>query len=160
MLMTYLLVFLGVTASLFPLLVQPFSLGVFLLVVACVMSFVIGGLFSSWVGMFMFLIYVGGLLVMFVFVLSFLTNLSFSFIWFVLSFLVSGLVSAFFLSNSIGLKSVSLGSFSKEMGLSLFLLEPISSSMFIGLVALLFVIMVAVVKLCCYPGVSVRGYYA
>nr|YP_003434438.1 NADH dehydrogenase subunit 6 [Chaetoderma nitidulum]ABM69282.1 NADH dehydrogenase subunit 6 [Chaetoderma nitidulum] len=140
---------------LYPFLSQPFSLGVILFFVTMLMKILFSELISSWVGMLLFLIYVGGVLVMFVFVISFLPNISFPFMSFFFCF--SGVVSGMFLMGE-DMKSELILSGFESFKFSFFFLEGVSVSLYMGLIMVLFMILVAVSVLCFSQKNSMRGY--
>nr|YP_009489707.1 NADH dehydrogenase subunit 6 [Falcidens halanychi]AWH02143.1 NADH dehydrogenase subunit 6 [Falcidens halanychi] len=157
MMFSCILVLLVLMGSFFPLLSQPFSLGVMLFSVASLLSLLFSGVLSSWVGMILFLIYVGGMLVMFIFVISFLPNISFPFVSFFISFIM-----AVFLSLLIGgfnfYSWFVLKSEVETLYLSNFFLDSANLSVYLGLVSILFVILVGVATLCFSQKNTMRGY--
>nr|YP_010627084.1 NADH dehydrogenase subunit 6 [Tremoctopus violaceus]ATR85799.1 NADH dehydrogenase subunit 6 [Tremoctopus violaceus]WBK26775.1 NADH dehydrogenase subunit 6 [Tremoctopus violaceus] len=138
-------------------LIQPLSLGFVILLLSFFMSVMISFFVYSWYGFVLFLVYVGGLLVMFMYIISLIPNLI---------FLSKGLVGYFLVSTSIfmltmslfiynyldfyclsedmlGVKSLSMGMSSMLMGYYNFFLY-----IFMGLVLLL--VLISVIKICYY----------
>ncbi|CAJ1129313.1 Hypothetical predicted protein (mitochondrion) [Octopus vulgaris] len=63
--------------SLLIILIQPLSLGFMIMLVSIFMSILISFFIYSWYGYMLFLVYVGGLLVMFMYIISLIPNLIF-----------------------------------------------------------------------------------
>nr|YP_009489694.1 NADH dehydrogenase subunit 6 [Falcidens acutargatus]AWH02126.1 NADH dehydrogenase subunit 6 [Falcidens acutargatus] len=144
---------LAVLVLLFPLMLHPLSMGVMLMLAATTLSLLMGSLFSGWVGMVMFLIYVGGLLVMFVFVITFLSSATLTSISF-----LGGFISMIYLSLFIPDGStLSLLVEKNSVPFSKMLMESSSTSMYVGAVSILFVLLSVVSYLSADPMKSLRG---
>nr|YP_009773424.1 NADH dehydrogenase subunit 6 [Chiton albolineatus]QIZ12647.1 NADH dehydrogenase subunit 6 [Chiton albolineatus] len=154
--MTMLLLFCLVLSIIFilPLIFQPLSLGLLILINSLLMSLCLFYVGESWYGFILFLIYVGGMLVMFAYVTALTPNLKFkeggvfSLFIFIFSFWL-------LLMTNIEFFGVS-GDMSKEGLMFEFLFHNFGASLFsffnfnsiIGLVLVLLFILLCVVKIC------------
>nr|WGW18090.1 NADH dehydrogenase subunit 6 [Puncturella cf. parvinobilis] len=135
--------------------VTPLSLGLSVGLLSGLYCLVIGVAFSSWYGYILFLIYVGGLLVMFIYVGAISPNVTFSLNKFLLSLLVLFyfvLVSFVFFKNISNASSASMSCLSDEGLLMMFsgggFVVAKSVSLLIVLGILLLFNLVSVVKIC------------
>nr|YP_009092238.1 NADH dehydrogenase subunit 6 [Scutopus ventrolineatus]AHI45701.1 NADH dehydrogenase subunit 6 [Scutopus ventrolineatus] len=155
--MMLLLIMLSFFVFMFPFMLQPLSLGILLISTACSMSVIFSVMWSSWLGLILFLMYIGGLLVMFVFVISFLESKLFFFSVKFISFLLwAGFSVVVFnkmvVGSSFFLNSCELWSNSQM------LLGSMSFSIYVGVVMLLFAMLVIVVYICGVSKGSIRGF--
>nr|YP_004935446.1 NADH dehydrogenase subunit 6 [Bathyteuthis abyssicola]BAL27729.1 NADH dehydrogenase subunit 6 [Bathyteuthis abyssicola] len=137
--------------------IQPLSLGFMLMVMILCVSGLVGMVTFSWYGYLLFLVYIGGLLVMFMYVISLIPNLIFLsskvFIYFFIIFL-GFMMMNFFINKdtvSVEIKELSLFdySFMSMSGGSLIMMyDNFLCYLLLGVV-LLFVL-VSVVKICYY----------
>nr|YP_009307981.1 NADH dehydrogenase subunit 6 [Menathais tuberosa]AOS50490.1 NADH dehydrogenase subunit 6 [Menathais tuberosa] len=164
--MTALIIF-SMTFSCFlllPFMSQPLSLGLVVMLCTLFMCVVSAITLSSWYGYILFLIYVGGLLVMFAYVAALSPNVLFGsgapLIFFVLSFVVS--LSVLYSFNLIDLPSLSyISSVSKFSFLKTYGTEMVSPQMIsilIGLAIILLINLIVVVKICYYTHASLRPF--
>nr|YP_010174603.1 NADH dehydrogenase subunit 6 [Octopus fitchi]QBR54759.1 NADH dehydrogenase subunit 6 [Octopus fitchi] len=143
--------------SMLVVLIQPLSLGFLIMLISIVMSVIISFLIYSWYGFMLFLVYIGGLLIMFMYIISLVPNLIF-FSKGLISFMLVIMFGFFFMNfmmmfkymdvlsvkfNMMEMKNLSMGVSSLVM----------SSYNFIGYVflgVLLLLILISVVKICYY----------
>nr|YP_010939799.1 NADH dehydrogenase subunit 6 [Charonia tritonis]QJF73052.1 NADH dehydrogenase subunit 6 [Charonia tritonis]WLF86358.1 NADH dehydrogenase subunit 6 [Charonia tritonis] len=164
--MSALIMFTMAAASmlLLPLMAQPLSLGLVIMFSTLMMCSVSAMLLSSWYGYILFLIYVGGLLVMFAYVAALSPNVLFGsgtpLIFF--AFMLFMLGSIMFVYPLIDFTSLEyLGSYSKLKFLKMYGTEMVSPQMIsilIGLAIILLVNLVVVVKICYYQHASLRPF--
>nr|YP_009093868.1 NADH dehydrogenase subunit 6 [Marisa cornuarietis]AIT57576.1 NADH dehydrogenase subunit 6 [Marisa cornuarietis] len=150
-------------AFMFPLMMQPLSLGLVLMFSTLLMCILSGLFLSSWYAYILFLIYVGGLLVMFAYVAALMPNMLFmskNSGFFFLALQIP-LIYFFYSHMFKTLKTISYSDFNKFKMVSYFGLEfvsPLMISVFIGLAIILLANLVAVVKICYYYRSSLRPY--
>nr|YP_010400287.1 NADH dehydrogenase subunit 6 [Purpura persica]UQS75986.1 NADH dehydrogenase subunit 6 [Purpura persica] len=164
--MTALIVF-SITFSSFlllPFMSQPLSLGLVVMVSTLFMCLVSAMTLSSWYGYILFLIYVGGLLVMFAYVAALSPNVLFGsgapLILSIMSF------PLFFVSlYNLKLIDLSVLNYSSEISSTQFLktygsemVSPQMISILIGLAIILLINLVVVVKICYYTHASLRPF--
>nr|YP_006303210.1 NADH dehydrogenase subunit 6 [Nectonemertes cf. mirabilis HC-2011]ADZ05363.1 NADH dehydrogenase subunit 6 [Nectonemertes cf. mirabilis HC-2011] len=135
--------------SLVVLMQQPLSLAMILLVLCFLISVYMGFLFSSWFSLSLFLIYIGGMLVLFSYVLVLVPN----FLVFLNGLWLFSLTFFFFFFSSFSETSMFFLSFSFEMfsGFNLFL--------YVGLGFILFLALISVVKICCFHEGAFRPFF-
>nr|YP_010282217.1 NADH dehydrogenase subunit 6 [Drupella rugosa]UHM24781.1 NADH dehydrogenase subunit 6 [Drupella rugosa] len=164
--MTVLVLFSMTISSLFllPLMSQPLSLGMMIMLSTLMMCITSAITVSSWYAYILFLIYVGGLLVMFAYVAALSPNILFGsgsplifFMVMLLFFLV------FFYSNMfIDLSSLTFhNELSKFKFLKMYgseIVSPQMMSILIGLAVILLINLVVVVKICYYTHASLRPF--
>nr|YP_003934434.1 NADH dehydrogenase subunit 6 [Thylacodes squamigerus]ADI79417.1 NADH dehydrogenase subunit 6 [Thylacodes squamigerus] len=146
-------------ALLLPLMIQPLSLGLVLMsltLVACILS---GLLVSSWYGYILFLIYVGGMLVMFAYVAALIPNVKFgsasNWALYTFPFWLLLLTSNNFIDSNTMVTS------SNTFQLKFYGLELAANSnmsILISLAVVLLLNLVAVVKICYFRGPALRAY--
>nr|YP_009743660.1 NADH dehydrogenase subunit 6 [Euspira pila]QIE11964.1 NADH dehydrogenase subunit 6 [Euspira pila] len=148
----------------FPLMAQPLSLGLSIMLSTLLMCMLTATLISSWYSYILFLIYVGGLLVMFAYVSALSPNVLFSgagalLLFLVLSFLLS--ISLYFYMFS----DTSIISYSylypQMKSLKIYGTQLVSShaaSILIGLGVVLLINLVVVVKICFYQQAPLRPF--
>nr|QWS06282.1 NADH dehydrogenase subunit 6 [Buccinum bayani] len=147
-----------------PLMMQPLSLGLMVMISTLLMCFISAITLSSWYGYILFLIYVGGLLVMFAYVAALSPNVLFGsgtpILFF--SFLIFPVTILFYFYPLIDLSSISyLHVFSELKFLKMYGIEMVSPQMIsilIGLGIILLINLVVVVKICYYQHASLRPF--
>nr|QXM18103.1 NADH dehydrogenase subunit 6 [Babylonia zeylanica] len=164
--MSALIIFSLTLSTLFtlPLMIQPLSLGLVIILSTLLMCLISAITLSSWYGYILFLIYVGGLLVMFAYVAALSPNvlfgsglpmiffllLMFPLIIFFYSYPLMDLSSITYLSSFIKLK------FFKMHGMEM--VSPHMISILIGLAVILLINLIVVVKICYYRHASLRPF--
>nr|YP_010318377.1 NADH dehydrogenase subunit 6 [Amalda mucronata]ULC82870.1 NADH dehydrogenase subunit 6 [Amalda mucronata] len=161
------LMLLSMTVSsflMFPLMTQPLSLGLAIMISTLLMCVISAMLLSSWYGYILFLIYVGGLLVMFAYVAALSPNVLFGggspmILFFLVLF---PMLLIFYFSPLIDLSSLShYSSFQNLKFLKTYGIEMVSPhmiSILIGLAVILLINLIVVVKICYYQHASLRPY--
>lgn len=156
-------VFLLSLSFLLPLIVHPLILGVLILLIRSLGRVVLSSLVISWFGYRLFLVYVGGILVMFSYVVALSPNFrGISYSYFIFIFFGSFVLSFLFLSV---LDSDLYWSFSKEINIGLFssssvtgLYSDMNVSIMVFLLIMLLATMVMVVKICYYRSGPLRPF--
>merc|ERR1711893_259114 len=150
---------------LLPLIAQPLRLGLAIMVSTILICLLTGMFLSSWYGFILFLIYVGGLLVIFAYVATLSPNTLFGgagslfFLAGAQTVLPLGIYYAYFpdtgfLTNpSYNLKEMGM---LKRHGIEL--VSPIIISILISLALILLINLVVVVKICYYQQSALRPY--
>nr|YP_010852302.1 NADH dehydrogenase subunit 6 [Desmaulus extinctorium]WGH72834.1 NADH dehydrogenase subunit 6 [Desmaulus extinctorium] len=147
---------------LFPMMSQPLSLGLIIVVSSFMLCVVSGLSLSAWYAYVLFLIYVGAMLVMFVYVAALSPNILFSgkvsggFILF-FSVVLSVILMFFLFPDLVSL--CSSDSFSKLKMMKSFSLQMTYNLMipvFVGLSVVLLLNLISVVKICFYKNASMR----
>lgn len=140
-----------------PLMVQPLRLGLIVIFISIILSGLLGMVFVSWFGFLLFLIYVGGLLVIFAYVIILIPNSYYFskniFIYGLLTFfLFFGLflIIGFYLSLE-----ESLISFQDSAQL---IVSDYSALVFLFLSLVLFFALLVVVKVCHFHGGPLRPF--
>nr|QLH57044.1 NADH dehydrogenase subunit 6 [Conus canariensis] len=152
------------TLSILPMMSQPLSLGLVIMISTLFMCMVSGMTTSAWYGYILFLIYVGGLLVMFAYVAALSPNVLFGgltplfglIVFFPILFM---LFYFYFFKDSSYLSFES--SFSKLMYLKMYgveLISPYMISILIGLGVILLINLIVVAKICYYQQASLRPF--
>nr|YP_002213584.1 NADH dehydrogenase subunit 6 [Rapana venosa]ABV66264.1 NADH dehydrogenase subunit 6 [Rapana venosa]AIM46735.1 NADH dehydrogenase subunit 6 [Rapana venosa]UYK51664.1 NADH dehydrogenase subunit 6 [Rapana venosa] len=147
-----------------PFMSQPLSLGLVVMVSTLFMCVASAITLSSWYGYILFLIYVGGLLVMFAYVAALSPNVLFgsgaplifffmSFFFFLVLMFNFNLVDLPFLSYNM---ESSKFSFLKTYGSEM--VSPQMISILIGLAIILLINLIVVVKICYYTHTSLRPF--
>nr|AXA45450.1 NADH dehydrogenase subunit 6 [Pinguigemmula sp. MNHN IM 2013-18391] len=147
-----------------PLMSQPLSLGLAIMLSTLLMCVISAMTLSSWYGYILFLIYVGGLLVMFSYVAALSPNILFGssipVLFFFLSTIFLSLTMYFY--PFIDLCSISyLNMYNKFKFLKMYGVEMVSPQMIsilIGLAIILLINLVVVVKICYYQRASLRPF--
>nr|YP_009231978.1 NADH dehydrogenase subunit 6 [Bolma rugosa]AMA07326.1 NADH dehydrogenase subunit 6 [Bolma rugosa] len=150
---------------LMPSMVQPLSLGLCIMMFSVLICVLLGVVMASWYSYILFLVYVGGLLVMFAYVSALAPNNFFSSLKSVVSFLVVFITVSFmlfflyipdfsFLSWENDLTSYK-SSFSSGKGV----INPSSASVVIFLGTVLLINLLAVVKVCYYQQGPLRSHF-
>nr|QFG38887.1 NADH dehydrogenase subunit 6 [Pararetifusus carinatus] len=161
------LVIVSMTVSSFlmlPMMLQPLSLGLIIMLSTLLMCFMSAITLSSWYGYILFLIYVGGLLVMFAYVAALSPNILFGKstpLLFILV-LILLLIMIFYYYVLIDLSSISYIYIISELKpLKMYGIEMVSPKMIsilIGLVIILLINLVVIVKICYYQHASLRPF--
>nr|YP_010400261.1 NADH dehydrogenase subunit 6 [Tenguella granulata]UQS75960.1 NADH dehydrogenase subunit 6 [Tenguella granulata] len=161
------LVLLSMTISslfLLPLMSQPLSLGMIIMsstLMICVISAIT---LSSWYAYILFLIYVGGLLVMFAYVAALSPNVLFGKGTPLIFFMFMFLFFMMFFFNNMFIDLSSFTYFSTSMNLKFLkihsteLVSPQMMSILIGLATILLINLIVVVKICYYTQASLRPF--
>nr|YP_010400326.1 NADH dehydrogenase subunit 6 [Indothais sacellum]UQS76025.1 NADH dehydrogenase subunit 6 [Indothais sacellum] len=164
--MTALIIFSMAFSSflLLPFMSQPLSLGLIVMISTLFMCIASAITLSSWYGYILFLIYVGGLLVMFAYVAALSPNVLFGSGAPVILFGLSFLIFLVFLFN-YSLVDLPLLSYMSEVSKSSFLkiygsemVSPQMVSILIGLAVILLINLIVVVKICYYTHTSLRPF--
>nr|ATZ70947.1 NADH dehydrogenase subunit 6 [Conus denizi] len=147
-----------------PMMSQPLSLGLVIMISTLFMCLVSSMTISAWYGYILFLIYVGGLLVMFAYVAALSPNVLFGGLTPFFSFmLLSPILFVFFYfyffkdSSYLSFEP----SFSKFMCLKMYgveLISPYMISVLIGLGTILLINLIVVAKICYYQQASLRPF--
>nr|QTF74759.1 NADH dehydrogenase subunit 6 [Bursa rhodostoma] len=149
---------------LLPLMAQPLSLGLVIMFATLMMCSISAMLLSSWYGYILFLIYVGGLLVMFAYVAALSPNVLFGsgspLIFFSFMFVVLGVIMFMYpLVDFSSLNYLNLYSGSKFLKMyGTEMVSPQMISILIGLGIILLINLVVVVKICYYQHASLRPF--
>nr|YP_010241758.1 NADH dehydrogenase subunit 6 [Tridentarius dentatus]QTI82446.1 NADH dehydrogenase subunit 6 [Tridentarius dentatus] len=149
---------------LLPLMAQPLSLGLVIMVLTLMMCCLSALLISSWYGYILFLIYVGGLLVMFAYVAALSPNVLFSggYPVVLFSMMIPLFSLIFYLYPFIDLNSLGYNSsYTDYANLKTYgveLVSPDMISVLIGLGLILLINLVVVVKICYYQHASLRPF--
>nr|QBK82154.1 NADH dehydrogenase subunit 6 [Nassarius acuticostus] len=163
--MSALIVFSMTLSSLFllPLMMQPLSLGLVIMISTLLMCFISAVTLSSWYGYILFLIYVGGLLVMFAYVAALSPNVLFGkgtpMMFFLIMILPTSIILYFL--PLIDLSSISYFNFNELKFLKMYGVEMVTPEMIsilIGLAIILLVNLIVVVKICYYQHASLRPF--
>ena len=152
---------------LFPLINQPLSLGLAIIISTILICILTGMFLSSWYGFILFLIYVGGLLVIFAYVATLSPNTLFGGAGSLL-FLVSAqgiLPLAIYYTSFLDTRFLTNPSYNfKEIGIlkshGIELVSPIIISVLISLALILLINLIVVVKICYYQQRALRPYKA
>nr|QNV49094.1 NADH dehydrogenase subunit 6 [Isara chinensis] len=147
-----------------PLMSQPLSLGLFVMISTLFMCLISGMVLSSWYGYILFLIYVGGLLVMFAYVAALSPNILFGrstpmmFFFILLPILALIFYSLPLIDSSSLTNYFQLSSFKVLKTYGIEMVSPHMISVLIGLAVILLVNLIVVVKVCFYQHASLRPY--
>nr|ARK18620.1 NADH dehydrogenase subunit 6 [Conus hybridus]ARK18651.1 NADH dehydrogenase subunit 6 [Conus hybridus] len=152
------------TLLILPMMSQPLSLGLVIMISTLFMCLVSGMTTSAWYGYILFLIYVGGLLVMFAYVAALSPNVLFGgltplFSLIMLFPILFVLFYFYFFKDSSYLSFEP--SFSKFMYLKMYgveLISPYMISILIGLGTVLLINLIVVAKICYYQQASLRPF--
>nr|ALD62497.1 NADH dehydrogenase subunit 6 [Leptoxis ampla] len=152
---------------LFPLMMQPLSLGLSVMISTMFLCILTAIFLSSWYAYILFLIYVGGLLVMFTYVAALSPNSFFKGKNTFLFILSMQFIIPIILYNSIFMDTYDLfflASYKELMmnmkTVGIELVSPSFISILIGLGIILFINLVVVVKICYYQHATLRPYKA
>lgn len=149
----------------FPLISQPLRLGLAIIVSTMFICVIIALYLSSWYGFILFLIYVGGLLVIFAYVATLSPNTLFGgagglFFLLAAQFILPGLL---YFTPFLDLKDLSFQA-QTEVGMTFLkacgfeLASPLMVSILIRLAVVLLINLVVVVKICFYQQRALRPY--
>nr|YP_009128797.1 NADH dehydrogenase subunit 6 [Loliolus uyii]YP_009170505.1 NADH dehydrogenase subunit 6 [Loliolus beka]AJR32871.1 NADH dehydrogenase subunit 6 [Loliolus uyii]ALE33709.1 NADH dehydrogenase subunit 6 [Loliolus beka] len=144
-------------SSLCMMVIQPLSLGLMLMLMVSCVSGLTSMIIFSWYGYLLFLVYVGGMLVMFMYVISLIPNLIFLsnkvFIYFFLIFFGFMMMNFFVMKELISVEVKSLFFFdysSMSMGGSSIIMLYDNFFCYILLALILLFVLISVVKICYY----------
>nr|DBA44302.1 TPA_asm: NADH dehydrogenase subunit 6 [Peltospira operculata] len=148
-----------------PVMMHPLSLGLSIMLCSLSICLLIGALGSGWFGFILFLIFVGGLLVMFAYVSALTPNVFFHGMnltyWFFLLWLIVA-----FVFSSVFFFDLVLVTDSLENGMSFFyssmgekLVVPSRVSILLGLGIILLLNLLAIVKICYYQQGPLRQHF-
>nr|QIT03190.1 NADH dehydrogenase subunit 6 [Phymorhynchus sp. LD-2020] len=164
--MSSLILFSAILCSLsaLPLMAQPLSLGLVIMLSTLLMCLASAMLISQWYGYILFLIYVGGLLVMFAYVAALSPNVLFNqktsgFLILVLMFIIFMSLKFYYFKDSSMLSDH--GMQASNMMMKVYGIELVSSHMIsnlIGLALILLINLIAVVKICYFQHDSLRPF--
>nr|YP_010583778.1 NADH dehydrogenase subunit 6 [Scaeurgus unicirrhus]UXN83974.1 NADH dehydrogenase subunit 6 [Scaeurgus unicirrhus] len=138
-------------------LIQPLSLGFLIMLISIFMSVVISFFIYSWYGFMLFLVYIGGLLVMFMYIISLIPNLIF-FSKGMMMYMLVGFLSFFFMNTFVMymymdvsvVKIMMMEINNNSMGLSSLIMNKYNFACYMFLGVLLLLILISVVKICYY----------
>nr|YP_008994360.1 NADH dehydrogenase subunit 6 [Cistopus taiwanicus]AGS15333.1 NADH dehydrogenase subunit 6 [Cistopus taiwanicus] len=143
--------------SMLIILVQPLSLGFMIMMISIFMSVLVSFFVYSWYGYMLFLVYVGGLLVMFMYIISLVPNLIFfskgmvmyMLIGFVSFFLMNMFTMYIYMDMSLMMVKIMEIKF-VSLGMSSLLMSKFNFFCYVFLGVLLLLILISVVKICYY----------
>lgn len=147
-----------------PIIIQPLRLGLCIIGISVFWCVLLGLTYSSWFSYVLFLIYVGGLLVIFVYVAALAPNTLFSSLK---SLIGIGATAAFLLTIILFLTpkdlsylydSLSLDYYSQRIKTGIMIVSSSNVSILIGLGLILLINLLAVVKVCYYQQGPLRPY--
>lgn len=142
---------------LFPVIIQPLRLGLLVIVISFFLSLLVGYIFISWFGFLLFLIYVGGLLVIFSYVIVLMPNNYFFskniFFYFFFSFFLF-----FVLVITTYYYSVVVNGYFNMQDSAFLLVSDYFCVMFLFLSLVLFYALLIVVKICYFHGGPLRPF--
>nr|ANZ03397.1 NADH dehydrogenase subunit 6 [Georissa bangueyensis] len=138
---------------LLPTMKQPMSLGLTIMMITFFISILLAFIFSSWYGYLLFLIYIGGLLVMFIYVSALIPNILFYYSPYFFSLIPINIfmVILFIYKKSLPFSEMTLTQNSNLISISktgISLTHLSSINLFIILSLILFLVLLAVVKIC------------
>nr|YP_009131211.1 NADH dehydrogenase subunit 6 [Cyanoplax caverna]AIA77060.1 NADH dehydrogenase subunit 6 [Cyanoplax caverna] len=148
-----------------PFLIQPIGLGFILLLLSLLVSSIVYFGSVGWFGFILFLIYIGGMIVMFIYVMALMPNLMFkktllilfffmlNIFWFTVIYFSNFLV--FLLEEQYKMDYVS-EMYLNLLGSSLF--SEFNCLMVVGLAVILFLVLIGVVKICYFVSGPMRSY--
>ena len=149
---------------LFPLMAQPLSLGLAIIVSTIFICIIVAMFISSWYGFILFLIYVGGLLVIFAYVATLSPNILFGGAFPRILFIVFQLVlpASIYITSFIDFGFIAV-SFSQHVlpllkSCGIELVSPNIISILVSLALILLVNLIVVVKICYYQQRALRPY--
>nr|QLH57031.1 NADH dehydrogenase subunit 6 [Varioconus equiminaensis] len=152
------------TLLILPMMSQPLSLGLVIMISTLFMCLVSGMTTSAWYGYILFLIYVGGLLVMFAYVAALSPNVLFGGLTplfsLIMFFPILFVLFYFYFFKDSSYLSFE-PSFSKFMYLKMYgieLISPYMISILIGLGTILLINLIVVAKICYYQQASLRPF--
>nr|YP_010944304.1 NADH dehydrogenase subunit 6 [Acanthochitona mahensis]WLW42180.1 NADH dehydrogenase subunit 6 [Acanthochitona mahensis] len=149
----------------FPLMMQPISIGMTLLIFSLLVSTLLFFSSMTWFSFILFLIYIGGLLVMFAYVTALMPNLIFkkspiliffstsTILWMILLFLTDFIGT---LSETQSKATIMMSCNFNHFGISLY--SPFNYLLTVGLALILLFILICVVKICYFSNAPLRPY--
>lgn len=147
-----------------PIMIQPLSLGLCIMGISLFWCVLLGLTYSSWFSYVLFLIYVGGLLVMFVYVAALAPNTLFSSLKSIVGIAATSvflLTLIFFLTPkdlSFLYDNLSLDYYSESIKTGIIIVSSSNIRILIGLGLILLINLLAVVKVCYYQQGPLRPY--
>nr|QIZ12557.1 NADH dehydrogenase subunit 6 [Nuttallochiton mirandus] len=165
MTLTTLMFLIFATSFSMPLVSQPISLGLTLLSLTLLISLIIFFCSSGWFSFILFLIYIGGLLVMFAYITALMPNLIFKKAFTMKFFTASTLfwLIIFSATSFIGIMSeeqtamkFSWPPMLNHLGISLY--SPFNFITTVSLALILFFVLICVVKICYFSNAPLRPY--
>nr|YP_010350002.1 NADH dehydrogenase subunit 6 [Clithon corona]UOH96872.1 NADH dehydrogenase subunit 6 [Clithon corona] len=147
-----------------PMMMQPLSLGLCIMGISLFWCVLLGLTYSSWFSYVLFLIYVGGLLVMFVYVAALAPNTLFSSLKSLVGVLTTSAFLLILVSSltpkdlSFLYDNLSLDYYSESIKTGIMMVSSSNISMLIGLGLILLMNLLAVVKVCYYQQGPLRPY--
>nr|YP_009443397.1 NADH dehydrogenase subunit 6 [Amphioctopus marginatus]ATR80181.1 NADH dehydrogenase subunit 6 [Amphioctopus marginatus] len=143
--------------SMLIILIQPLSLGFMIMLVSVFMSVMVSFFVYSWYGYMLFLVYVGGLLIMFMYIISLIPNLIFFskglFMYMfvvVMGFLMMNFMSMYMYMD-VGLLNMKVVNMKfMSLGMSSLIMSGFNFYCYVFLGVLLLLILISVVKICYY----------
>nr|YP_010454143.1 NADH dehydrogenase subunit 6 [Euprymna pardalota]QXJ42159.1 NADH dehydrogenase subunit 6 [Euprymna pardalota] len=137
--------------------IQPLSLGFMLMSMVFIVSVLMGMIIFSWYGYLLFLVYVGGMLVMFMYVISLIPNFIFLsgkvFLYFFSIFFSFVMMNFFLLKNMISVFNKNMFMFNYDnlsMGGSSVIMLYDNFFCYLLLGVILLFVLISVVKICYY----------
>nr|BBB55891.1 NADH dehydrogenase subunit 6 [Oncomelania hupensis nosophora] len=164
MTMIMLMAFSACSVLMFPMMAQPLSLGLSIMLSTLFLCMSSAMLISSWYAYILFLIYVGGLLVMFAYVAALSPNTLFSGMNAIIFFIVlSTIISAILYNHYFidPMKTEILNTWAETKKLKTYGIELVSPhyiSILIALGAILLLNLIVVVKICFYQHTPLRPF--
>nr|AXA45411.1 NADH dehydrogenase subunit 6 [Otitoma sp. MNHN IM 2013-9848] len=150
--------------SMLPMMSQPLSLGLVIMICTFWMCVISAVTLSSWYAYILFLIYVGGLLVMFAYVAALSPNILFGkgtpLLFFLGTFIFLTMMMYFYPMIDLSSKG-DLNMYSMSKSLKMYGIEMVSPhmiSILIGLAVILLINLIVVVKICYYQQAALRPY--
>ncbi len=159
----YLLILTSLFFILIRLFIQPFLIGIITLLLALVISLIIAILLRPWYGFIIMLIYVGGMLVIFFYIITISSNAIFNFIKLKDILIIRLITSTVIISTKITLPLSTLlwtsNSVKHTVILSVSSIIALNNLiLYIILIMLLLVVIITVVKLCFKKRGSIRSF--
>ena len=147
-----------------PMMIQPLSLGLCIIGISLFWCVLLGLIYSSWFSYVLFLIYVGGLLVIFVYVAALAPNTLFSSLKSLVGITATStvLLTLVLLLTPKDLSflydSISLDYYSESIKTGIIIVSSCNIGILIGLGLILLINLLAVVKVCYYQQGPLRPY--
>nr|YP_010610639.1 NADH dehydrogenase subunit 6 [Cirroctopus glacialis]WAP91394.1 NADH dehydrogenase subunit 6 [Cirroctopus glacialis] len=137
--------------------IQPLSLGMMVVMVSITSSILVSFLSYSWYGYMMFLVYIGGMMVMFMYVVSlipnniFLSMKSIFFFFLLLMWMMCSMVSSFYMYMEVSVEEMYLMNMSEiSLGNSGLIMVDYNYFCYVLMGVVLLLVLISVVKICYY----------
>nr|BDE56982.1 NADH dehydrogenase subunit 6 [Travisia sanrikuensis] len=143
-------------ASTMLLIFSPLLMGLWILLISVTFSMIISFSINSWFGLIFFLIYIGGLLVMFAYFVALTPNQQFSLMAPTLFFILSSLAIIFIFFNNFNFNNMNLDYINSLPQLLIY--SSSNAPILIILALLLFLALITVVKIASRNGGPLRPY--